>query len=134
MSSTREQQVFQQQRMNQYRQQRQQQDRLAQQREQLLQQQRRQSQLRFQQRYLERLRQDQINLQNARAYNYAAPSYRYSRGGRYYQTNQYGAEMLRQAVNYGYEEGVVPDKLIGRIAHGSTIRILTPIRMQPRLR
>jgi len=62
--------------------------------------------LRFQQQYLERLRQDQVTLQNARPYEYSAPSYRYSRGGRYYQTNQYGVDMLRQAVNYGYEEGV----------------------------
>ena len=62
--------------------------------------------MRFQQQYLERLRQDQIDLQNARSYEYSAPSYRYSRGSRYYQTNQYGVDMLRQAVNYGYEGGV----------------------------
>jgi hypothetical protein len=102
----RQQQRVQQQRLNQYSQQRRQQDRLAQQREQLLQQQRRQAHLRFQQQYLERLRQDQINLQNARSYEYSAPSYRYSRGGRYYQTNQYGVDMLRQGVNHGYERGV----------------------------
>jgi hypothetical protein len=97
---------IQQQRLNQYSQQRRQQDRLAQQREQLLQQQQRQAHLRFQQQYLERLRQDQINLQNARSYEYSTPKYRYSRSGRYYQTNQYGVDMLRQAVNCGYEEGV----------------------------
>lgn len=102
----RRQQILHQQRQNQYTQQRQLQNRLAQQREQQLQQQRRLSQLRFQQQYQERLRQDQINLQNARSYAYSAPSYRYSRNGRYYQTNQYGVDMLRQAVNYGYEEGV----------------------------
>jgi hypothetical protein len=78
--------------------------RLAQQRERILQQQRRLAQYRYQQRYLERLRQDQIRLQNSRYYDYA-PNYRYQRGGRYYETSQYGAEMLRQAVNYGYEEG-----------------------------
>jgi hypothetical protein len=61
-------------------------------------------QLRFQQRYLERLRQDQLRLQNSRYYDYA-PQYRYYRGGQYYETSQYGAEMLRQAINYGYEEG-----------------------------
>ena len=38
-------------------------------------------------------------------YFYTPPSYRYSRGGRYYETNQYGVDLLRQAVNYGYEEG-----------------------------
>jgi hypothetical protein len=32
-------------------------------------------------------------------------NYRYNRSGSYYYTSQYGAEMLRQAVNYGYEEG-----------------------------
>jgi hypothetical protein len=26
-------------------------------------------------------------------------------GGRYYETNQYGAQMLRQSINNGYEEG-----------------------------
>lgn len=38
-------------------------------------------------------------------YFYPPASYRYSRGGSYYETNQYGAKMLQQAVNYGYEEG-----------------------------
>jgi TolA-binding protein len=102
----RQQQRVQQQRLNQYSQQRRQLDRLAQQRETRLHQQRRQAHLRFQQQYLERLRQDQINLQNARSHEYSAPNYRYSRGGRYYQTNQYGVDMLRQGVNHGYERGV----------------------------
>jgi TolA-binding protein len=102
----RRQQRVQQQRLNQYSQQRRQLDRLAQQREKRLQQQRRQAHLRFQQQYLERLRQDQITLQNARSNEYSAPNYRYSRGGRYYQTNQYGVDMLRQGVNHGYERGV----------------------------
>jgi TolA-binding protein len=102
----RQQQRVQQQRLNQYSQQRRQLDRLAQQRETRLQQQRRQAHLRFQQQYLERLRQDQINLQNARSNEYSAPNYRYSRGGRYYQTNQYGVDLLRQGVNHGYERGV----------------------------
>jgi TolA-binding protein len=102
----RQQQRVQQQRLNQYSQQRRQLDRLAQQRETRLHQQRRQAHLRFQQQYLERLRQDQINLQNARSNEYSAPNYRYSRGGRYYQTNQYGVDLLRQGVNHGYERGV----------------------------
>jgi hypothetical protein len=106
LEQERQQPRIQQQRLNQYSQQRRQLDHLAQQRETWLQQQRRQAHLRFQQQYLERLRQDQINLQNARSYEYSAPNYRYSRSGRYYQTNQYGVDMLRQAVNYGYEEGV----------------------------
>jgi hypothetical protein len=61
---------------------------------------------------MERLRQQQLQLQNARYYNYnndpyfyTAPSYRYYRGGNYYQVNQYAANLLRQAVNNGYQEG-----------------------------
>ena len=67
---------------------------------------------RFQEQYLQRLREQQRRIQNARDYDYdrdpyfyTAPIYRYSRGGRYYETNQYGADLLREAVNYGYEEG-----------------------------
>jgi hypothetical protein len=77
-----------------------------------LQQQRRLAQYRYQQRYLERLRQQRLRILNQRNYNYnndpyfyTAPSYRYYRGGRYYETNRYGADLLRQAINYGYEEG-----------------------------
>jgi flagellar biosynthesis/type III secretory pathway protein FliH len=75
------------------------------QRQQALQQQRRIAQWRFQQRYLERLRQDQLRLQSWSFNDYGDYSYRYSRGGSYYQTNQYGANLLRQAINNGYEEG-----------------------------
>lgn len=65
---------------------------------------------RFQQQYQARLRQQQLNLQRSYDYNsdpyfYTAPIYRYDRGGSYYETNQYGADRLRQAVNYGYGEG-----------------------------
>ena len=95
----------------QYRQQVQVQDRLWTQRSALLQQQNRAAQYRFQQGYIERRRQ-QILDQNARSYDYnndpnfySASNYRYSRAGRSYQTNQYGADLLRQSVNYGYEEG-----------------------------
>ena len=59
-----------------------------------------------------RLQQQQANLRNDRNHNYnndpyyyTASTYRYNRGGSYYQTNQYGANLLRQAVNYGYREG-----------------------------
>ena len=95
-----------QQRLSEYDQQRRQLDRLAQQREKWLQQQRRQAHSRFQQQYLEHLRQDQIKLRNARSYERSTPNYRYSRSGRYYHTDQNGVEMLRRAVNYGYGEGV----------------------------
>jgi hypothetical protein len=89
-----------------------QQQRIAQQRAIALQRQRRLAQYRYQQRYLERLRQQQIYLLNRRNYDYnrdpyyyTPPSYRYYRSGRYYETNRYGADLLRQAVNTGYEEG-----------------------------
>ena len=32
-------------------------------------------------------------------------SVRDPRGGQFYETNQYGGTLLRQAVNYGYQEG-----------------------------
>jgi hypothetical protein len=77
-----------------------------------LQQQNRMAQYRFQEQYSERLRQQQATLQNDRNHNYdddpgyyMAPNYRYQRSGTYYQTNQYGVDLLRQGVNYGYQEG-----------------------------
>jgi flagellar biosynthesis GTPase FlhF len=101
----------QQQRVAQYRQHLEQQQSLAQQHIALLQQQKRVAQYRFQEQYLERVRQQQIHLRDNRfdydrdPYFYTASIYRYNRGGTYYQTNEYGAKMLRQAVNYGYEQG-----------------------------
>jgi hypothetical protein len=87
------------------------QDRVWSQREAALQQQNREAQYRFQQQYQER-RREQMRNWNARGYQYnndpwfyESSNYRYSRGGTYYRTNQYGADLLRQAVNYGYEEG-----------------------------
>jgi hypothetical protein len=89
-----------------------QQVRLANERSLYLRQQKRMAQNRFHERYLERLRQQQIALRNAANYDYyndpyfySAPIYRYSRGGRYYQINEYGADLLRQALNAGFEEG-----------------------------
>ncbi|MEZ5425257.1 MAG: hypothetical protein R2747_03230 [Pyrinomonadaceae bacterium] len=66
---------------------------------------RRRAYLRWQQRYWNRLRQDRLRLQNARYYNSLIYNCRYDRGGRYYYTSSYGAQMLRNAVNYGYQEG-----------------------------
>jgi hypothetical protein len=37
--------------------------------------------------------------------NYYNNDYRYRRGSTYYETSQYGGEMLRRAINDGYEEG-----------------------------
>lgn len=63
------------------------------------------NQLRYQQRYLDQLRRDQSRLQQWRYNDYGPYNYRYSRGGSYYETNRYGAEMLQRAINDGYEEG-----------------------------
>jgi hypothetical protein len=77
----------------------------------LLERQRRMNQYRAEQAYLAQLRQQQLRLQAER--NYAndpyirtAPSYRYRYNGGYRETNQYGVNVLQQAVNYGYQEGV----------------------------
>ena len=75
------------------------------QRQQQLERQRRRAYSQYQQRYWNRIRQDQIRLQQARFYDNLYNNYRYSRGGQYYYTSQYGAQMLRDAVNNGYEEG-----------------------------
>jgi hypothetical protein len=66
---------------------------------------------RYQQQYLQQLRDQRLALARSYDYNndpyyYTAPTYRYTRSGRTYQTNQYGAEALQQAVNYGYQQGV----------------------------
>ncbi len=72
----------------------------------------RQAQYRFQQHYVERLHEQNLRFRNERDYDYdrdpyfsTAPNWRYLRGGRYYKTNEYGADVLRQAVNSGYAEG-----------------------------
>ena len=66
---------------------------------------------RYQQQYLQQLQNQRLALARSYDYNndpyyYTAPTYRYTRGGRTYQTNQYGAEALQQAINYGYQQGV----------------------------
>ena len=71
----------------------------------------RHSQYRFHQRYLQLLLAQQLAFRN-RHYDYfndpffyTAPNYRYFRGGRYYEINNYAADLLHEAVNRGYEEG-----------------------------
>jgi hypothetical protein len=77
-----------------------------------LQQQRRNSQYRYQQQYYSRLRaqQQRFSARNYNYYNdpyyYTPASYRYNYGGRSYQTNRYGRDLMNQAVNYGYQEGL----------------------------
>ena len=99
-------------RLEQYRKHLDQQQRVAEKHSAQLQRQSRKAQFRYQQQYLARLRQQQLQIQNLGRYNYAGdpyfytPStYRYVRDGRSYETNQYGADLLQHAVNYGYEEG-----------------------------
>lgn len=74
-------------------------------------QQKRAAQYRAQQEYALRLQEQQRRLQAARDYSrdpyVTTPmSYRYNVGGTSRLTNQYGADVLKQAVNYGYQEGV----------------------------
>jgi len=77
-----------------------------------LQLQKRAAQDRYEQDYYQRLRERQTRW-DARRYNpyndayfRTRPTYRYSYDGRYYQTNRFGADLMRQAVNYGYQEGL----------------------------
>ena len=78
-----------------------------------LRQQNRSYEYRRQQDYLARLRAQQNQYRNYNnrynyyndPYYYTANNYRYQRDGRYYQTNVYGARLLKQAVNQGYAEG-----------------------------
>ena len=112
LSRERQQQLIteQQRRVSEYRQHLDQQQLLAQQYAVRLQQQNRMANYRFQQEYLARMRQQQLALQRSHDYDndpyfYTPSSYRYSRGGSYYETNEYGANMLRRAINDGYSEG-----------------------------
>ncbi len=96
----------------QYRDQMDQQQRAAPQQAAQLQQQHRTAQYGVQQQYVARLRAQRASIEIDRNYYYGGdpyfytPSvYRYYWGGHYYQTNEYGATVLRQAINYGYREG-----------------------------
>jgi hypothetical protein len=115
VSQQRQQQLIaqQQQRIVQYRDRLNQNERIAEQRNELLRRQNRVARYRFQEEYFERLREQRIRLQSERNYDYdrdpyfyTAPVYRYYAGNAYYETNEYGANLLRQAVNNGYAEGL----------------------------
>ena len=107
----RQQLIAEQQRLAQYRQYLDRRQLLADQRTAQLQQQKRLAQYRYQQQYFEQMRQQQLRLAseqhnyNSDPYYYTAPSYRYTRAGSNYETNQYGADQLKQALNNGYEQG-----------------------------
>ena len=100
-------------RLPQYREVLNQQEQVAEQRAAQLQQQKRNALYRYQQEYLAHLREQRSRLESRNRHEYArdpffyTPSnYRYHwGGGRYSETNQYGLDLLRRAVNYGYEEG-----------------------------
>ncbi|MFT4197534.1 MAG: hypothetical protein QM601_06430 [Pseudoxanthomonas sp.] len=69
------------------------------------------AQYRYQQDYWRRLGAMQARW-NARRYDYwndpyyyTPASYRYAWGGHWYETNYYGAQLLQQAVDFGYQEG-----------------------------
>lgn len=76
-----------------------------------LQQQNRSQQYQYQKHYWQRQHEMQGRWSSQRfnydtnPYFYTRASYRYQRAGRYYQVNQYAAEVLQQAIQYGYEEG-----------------------------
>jgi len=101
----------QQQRLTEYSQKLDQRLRIGQQTATELQQRGRNEQYRFQQEYIGHLREQEQRVRNDRRdYNndpffYTDWNYRYKRGGRYYETNQYGAILLQDAVNNGYEQG-----------------------------
>ena len=100
----------QQQRATQYNQRLPQQVHIVQQQTAQLQQQRRTAQPRVQQQYAAQLQQQQRRLQAPRNYSndpyITTPhTYSYRVSGVTRQTNQYGADVLRQAVNYGYQQG-----------------------------
>jgi hypothetical protein len=101
----------QQQRLTQYSRNLDQRQRVEQQHADELQRQGRMAHYRYQQDYVRRLREQNTRLRNERHdyYNdpffYTGSSYRYFRSGRYYEINQYGANLLRDAINYGYEQG-----------------------------
>ena len=77
-----------------------------------LQRQHRTAQYRFMQGYVSGLQQQEVALRDYRYYDYDSDpyfytpaDYRYYRGDSYYETNEYGIALLRQALNNGYREG-----------------------------
>jgi hypothetical protein len=86
------------------------QTRIAQQQAAQLQQARRAAQYRVQQEYAAQLERQREQLRAERRFDnepyvVAVPTYRYQFNGGYHETNQYGVDMLKQAVNYGYQRG-----------------------------
>jgi hypothetical protein len=99
-----------QQRATQYKEHLDQQVHVVQQRTEHLQEQRRSAQYHVQQDYTAQLVQQQQHLQTTRDFSSdpfinSPRTYRYAFSGTSHQTNQYGVDVLRQAVNFGYQQG-----------------------------
>jgi uncharacterized membrane protein YdfJ with MMPL/SSD domain len=100
-----------QQRATQYKEHLDQQVHVVQQQTEHLQEQRRPAQYHVQQEYTAQLVQQQQHLQTTRDFSSdpfinAPRTYRYVISGTSHQTNQYGVDVLRQAVNLGYQQGL----------------------------
>jgi hypothetical protein len=70
-----------------------------------LQRNRRHNYLRYYDRYWNHVQQDYWRLGQARYYDNLYYNYGYWRGGSYYYTSSYGAQLINQAIRNGYEEG-----------------------------
>ena len=102
--------------------------RVAQQQAAQLQEQKRLAQARAQEEYAATLRQQQQRLQTPRDYAHdpyvtTPHTYVYVIGGNRRQTNQYGADVLRQAVKEGYRRAIAPARPTARIAGGRHTRL-----------
>jgi hypothetical protein len=85
---------------------------VAERRRQELEQKNRKSHARFLEKYHERMLEQRRNLRNKHDHDLrndpffdAPPRFRYYRSGKFYNVNQYVADVLRDAVDYGYDEG-----------------------------
>ena len=101
------------------------------QRQQQIQNQRRQNYWRLHQRYLERLRRDRDRRTRFVYVNVGSPTYQYYRSNQYYYVNQYGADMLRRAIDLGYEEGYRAAPLTVKTVGVLIIRTQTLISTRP---
>ncbi len=102
--------------------------RVAQQQAAQLQEQKRLAQARAQEEYAATLRQQQQRLQTPRDYAHdpyvtTPHTYVYVVGGNRRQTNQYGADVLRQAVREGYRRAFAPARPTARTAGGRRTRL-----------
>ena len=69
-----------------------------------------------------------MRLQQWRYSDYGPYNYRYRRGGSYYETNRYGAEMLQRAIRDGYSEGFNAGQADRQDGYGFNAEKLMPTR------